>query len=319
MSITHPTISIVVTAYNSAQFIALMLEGAIAQTFRDWEMVVVDDGSPDDVAAIIENFCRREPRIRLVRQSNQGVAHARNRGLAETNPRAEFVIFLDGDDVWQPAALATLLAALEAQPQAAGAHSIARMVDDRGELFQPGEMENILRQRRAVVGRRVVDLPPSAPTTFSSLLVNCWLVTPGICLLRRSFLERTDGFRQAMTPSDDWELWLRLTRLGDFIFVDEVLLDYRRHDLSVSADHRRMIEARSRIFDHLRRDPALTPDERWMVKNVYACTQRYHAAGFRRAAREKFRAGDWRGALRQLGYAADYSFRAVRGPRRGRG
>lgn len=318
MSINHPAISIIVTVYKSAQFIAFTLEGAIAQTFRDWEMVVVDDGSPDDAAAIVEDFCRRDSRIRLVRQSNQGVANARNRGLAETDPRTGFVIFLDGDDVWHPAALATLLAALGAQPQAAGAHSIARMVDDRGELFQLGEMENILRQRRAVVGRCVVDLPPSAPTTFSSLLVNCWLVTPGICLLRRSFLERTDGFRQAMSPSDDWELWLRLTRLGDFVFVDEVLLDYRRHDLSVSADHRRMREARRRIFDHLRREPTLMPDERWMVKNVYACTQRCHAAGFRRAAREKFRAGDWRGALRQLGYAADYSFRAVRGPRRGR-
>ena len=319
MSINHPAISIIVTVYNSAQFIAFTLEGAIAQTFRDWEMVVVDDGSPDDAAAIVEGFCRRDSRIRLVRQSNQGVANARNRGLAETNPRAGFVIFLDGDDVWQPAALATLLAALEAQPQAAGAHSIARMVDDRGEMFQLGEMEKNLRHRRAVVGRCVVDLPPSAPTTFSALLVNCWLVTPGICLLRRRFLERTDGFRQAMAPSDDWELWLRLTRLGDFVFVDEVLLDYRRHDLSVSADHRRMREARRRIFDHLQREPTLTPGERWMVENVYACTQRCHAAGFGSAAREKFRAGDWRGALRQLGYALDYSFRAVRGPRRGRG
>lgn len=164
----------------------------------------------------------------------------------------------------------------------------------------------------------IVAGPPAAPTTFGALLVNCWLVTPGLCLLRRSFLERTDGFRQALAPSDDWELWLRLTRLGELAFVDRVLLDYRRHCLSVSADDRRMREARTRIFDHLRRDPTLTPAERRLVGNVYSATQRHHAARFRRAAREKFRAGDWRGALRQLGYAVDYSFRAVRGRRRGR-
>ena len=145
-----PRISIVVPVYNSAPFIAATLESVIAQSFCDWEMVVVDDGSPDAAAVIVEEFCRRDPRIRLVQQANQGVANARNSGLAKTDPRTEFVIFLDSDDMWQPAALATLLATLEAQPQAAGAHSIARTVDERGEPFQPGMAEKILRQRRAV-------------------------------------------------------------------------------------------------------------------------------------------------------------------------
>ena len=313
-----PRISIVVPAYNSATFLAATLASAGAQTFRDWEMVVVDDGSPDDSAAIAGEFSRRDSRIRLVRQNNQGVAHARNRGLAETNPRSEFVIFLDGDDVWQPAALATLLAALENQPQAVGAHSIARELDDRNQPCQAGKLEQQLRRRLALNGRRVEELPPTAPTTFGALLVNCWIVTPGVCLLRRSFLERTDGFRQTMTPSEDWEFWLRLTRLGGLVFVERALLDYRRHEGSVSADLRRMREARGRIFDQLQRDPGLPPAERWMAKNVFGCTQRYHAARLARLAGEKFRAGDWRGALRQLGYALDYGFRAVRGPRRGR-
>lgn len=313
-----PRISIVVPAYNSARFLAATLAGAAAQTFRDWEMIIVDDGSPDDSAAIAAEFSRRDSRIRLVRQDNQGVAHARNRGLAETDPRSEFVSFLDGDDVWQPDALATLLAALEAQPQAAGAHGLAREIDDRSRPGPAGQLEQQLRRRLALNGRRVAELPPAAPTTFGALLVNCWIVTPGVCLLRRSFLDRAGGFRQELTPSEDWEFWLRLTRLGELVFVERVLLDYRRHEGSVSADLRRMREARGRIFDHLQRDPGLTPAERWMVKNVFRCTQRYHAARFGRAAGEKFRAGDWRGALRQLGYALDYGFRAVRGPRRGR-
>lgn len=311
-----PRISIVVPVYNSAPFIAATLESVIAQSFCDWEMVVVDDGSPDAAAVIVEEFCRRDPRIRLVQQANQGVANARNSGLAKTDPRTEFVIFLDSDDMWQPAALATLLATLEAQPQAAGAHSIARTVDERGEPFQPGMAEKILRQRRAVVGRYVEEMPLSAPTTFNSLLVSCWIVTPGACLLRRSFLERTGGFRQAMASTEDWDLWLRLARLGDLVFVDQVLLDYRRHAGSISANHRRMCESQANLFKTLQRDPALTPAERWMAKNIYACEQRSHIARFRRLAGEKFRAGDWGGALRQLGYAVDYSFRLVRGPRR---
>jgi glycosyltransferase involved in cell wall biosynthesis len=316
---TPPRISIVIPVYKSEPFITLTLESARAQTFRDWEMVVVDDGSPDDSAAVVEEFCRRDPRIRLVRQANQGVAHARNRGLAETNPRSGFVIFLDGDDCWQPDALAMLLATLEAHPSSPAAHAIARVINAAGQPPADGGLERVLRERRAIINRRLEDLPPSAPTTFSALLLSCWIVTPGTCLIRRRSLAGLGGFIQQFTPSEDWEFWLRLARLrGGFAFVERVLLDYRRHGGAASADPQRMRAARARIFAHLRADASLTPEEQWQVRNLHGCTQRFHAARAARAACGNIFNGRWPGALQELGHALDHSFRALRGPRKGR-
>jgi len=313
-----PLLSIVVPVYNGAPFLASTLDSALAQTRRNWEMIIVDDGSTDDSADIAADYCRREPRLHLIRQPHEGVAAARNRGFAASHPHSDYVIFLDADDVWHPTALERLLVALEAHPTAAGAHAIARTVDEEGQPYEPGKMEEVLRKRLTVIDRRVVDVPLTAPTTFSALLVECWIVTPGICLLRRSFLERAEGFREALTHGEDWEFWLRLTRLGDLVFVDEVLIDYRRHERSASADPNRMQAGRTLIFTHLGSDPTLPSAVRWVARNMYRCKQRYHAARFRRAAREKFGAGERRDALRQFGLALECSFRALRGPRRGR-
>src|SRR5437588_11487755 len=96
-------------------------------------MIVVDDGSRDSSSAIASAYAEQDTRIRVVRQPNRGVAAARNRGFAESRPDAEFIVFLDHDDVWEPDALESLFGALERNPTAVGAHGLARYIDRVGK------------------------------------------------------------------------------------------------------------------------------------------------------------------------------------------
>ena len=108
-----PKVSVVVPAYNARKYLAECLESVCAQTFTGWDLIVVDDGSVDDTAAIVRPYCERDPRIRLHIQENGGVASARNRGLALADPQTEYFLFLDQDDFLHADALETPLGALE--------------------------------------------------------------------------------------------------------------------------------------------------------------------------------------------------------------
>jgi glycosyltransferase involved in cell wall biosynthesis len=108
-----PLISVIVPAYNTSRTIAETLDSVLAQTFEDYEVVVVDDGSPDDVAELV---ARSYPQVRLVRQENRGLAGARNTGIKEA--KGEYVAFLDSDDVWLPRKLELQVEQIKTHPEA---------------------------------------------------------------------------------------------------------------------------------------------------------------------------------------------------------
>jgi len=120
-------VSVVIPLYNKGSYIARALNSVLAQTFRDFEVIVVDDGSTDDGAAIVKGF--GDPRIRLIQQENRGVSAARNRGIAAA--RAELVAFLDADDEWLPGHLETLLR-LEVRFPEAGVYATAYLIKMKG-------------------------------------------------------------------------------------------------------------------------------------------------------------------------------------------
>src|SRR2546421_13123372 len=105
-----PMVSVVIPVYNGERYLAEAIESVLAQTICTWELVIVDDGSADGTPGVAQRYAGRDARIRVVRQANGGVAAARNRGMQETDPSSEYVIFLDHDDVWEIDALETLLA-----------------------------------------------------------------------------------------------------------------------------------------------------------------------------------------------------------------
>jgi glycosyltransferase involved in cell wall biosynthesis len=223
------SISIVIAAYNVEHFLAATLDSVLAQTITDWECIVVDDGSRDSTAAIANRYVSRDTRFRLVQQENLGVSAARNRGIAQANLTAPYITFMDSDDVWKDNALEVLRTELEKHPEAVGAHGLADWIDASGCLFQPGEYASSLRNRGHFDGKKIVDLPTEAPTTFRVLVLECPIVPPGLLLARRIFIDKAGPF-EVLRLVEDYDMWIRLSRFGDIRFVDQVILGYRRHN-----------------------------------------------------------------------------------------
>src|SRR5262245_14981490 len=127
-----PRVSVVIPTYNSASFLRPTLERVLTQTFTDWELVIYDDGSSDDTVLVCEEVTGGDPRARIVRGINGGVARARNRGFDATTPTTEFLIFLDHDDLWEPEMLESLVEVLDAHPALISAHTTATGLDEDG-------------------------------------------------------------------------------------------------------------------------------------------------------------------------------------------
>lgn len=95
-----PVVSIIMPAYKTGKYISLAIQSILNQTYSEWELIVIDDGSPDSLAMTVENFINSDQRIRLICQENAGVSAARNRGIETA--RGEYIAFLDSDDIWDP-------------------------------------------------------------------------------------------------------------------------------------------------------------------------------------------------------------------------
>ena len=234
-----PLVSIVVPTYNSARFLASTVGSIVAQTFEDWELVLIDDGSSDETVQLSRQLAAGNPKIRAVEGAHGGPAAARNGGLRHSDPRSEFVIFLDSDDRWEAKTLETLLEALKDNPGCVAAHGLARATDLQGAPYGADDLADWMRRRCAVTANGLTDVHIAEPTTFFTMLVHNWIVTPGTCLIRRSALEKVGAFDPETSPGEDWDLNIRLARAGDLALVDRVVLNWRRHPDSLLSTSRR--------------------------------------------------------------------------------
>ncbi len=226
-SSASPTVSVVIPTYRHRDFVLQTLETVWAQTFTDFEVIVVNDGSPDDSAQLLRPLAQ-SGRIRYIEQENQGQAVARNRGLQEA--RGEFVAFLDDDDLWPPQKLARQVAELRAHPQA---------------VLVYGHIETVPTENQAAL----VYTAPESPTgqVKRQFLARNWIVTPGQTLIRATTLRELGGFDTTLWGVDDWDLYIRLAKRGDFIYRVELALQYRLHTLNASKNSWRMYQNARRL------------------------------------------------------------------------
>src|SRR5574337_358326 len=204
---TRPVISIVMPCFNAAGYLPTSVASVIAQTLPDWELIVVDDGSTDHSSDWLRS--QRDPRIRVIQQTNQGVGSARNAGLACA--QAHYVAFLDADDAWAPHFLETMLAALKAQPHAVLAYcgwQNLGLMDGRGQPFIPPEYET--------------------PHKHETLFANCRWPIHAAMTLRSKVLE-VGGFSHTLKNAEDYALWLEVAAQAPIVRVPEVLAYYHFH------------------------------------------------------------------------------------------
>jgi Glycosyltransferases involved in cell wall biogenesis len=266
------TIAIVIPCYNGAALLPETLASVAAQTQGDWRCILVDDGSTDATPAVLREWCARDARFTMVTQANGGVARARNRGAAEAGP-VDALIFLDQDDRWAPEALETLAGALTAHPECVAAHGLCRKVDLAGKALD-GDGGVLKRQRRRLEGERLVPCAPDDPTTFATLAGDGNnIYTPGLCLIRREAVAHFDPlFDPTLVPSDDWDLWLRLSLRGPIAFADRVILEWRQHDANNSKNAPKMVRAAWDLLYRYLHRPDLTEAQRDLVRYRYRRT-----------------------------------------------
>lgn len=230
------TVGIVVPAYDVERWIGETLRSIQDQTFGDWCCVVVDDGSHDRTAEVVRAVAADDPRIRLVRQPNGGLPAALNTGLAAL-PTCGYAAFIDGDDVWLPQALETLVAALDRRQDAVGAYGLAEYIDEEGEPLHPGLHPERQRWRREIRGRRLVRQPVAADATFATMAVVGPIWPPAVALHRMEAVRAVGGFDTFHRAVGDWDLYLRLSRSGPYVAVDEQVAGYRRRGANMTCHH----------------------------------------------------------------------------------
>jgi glycosyltransferase involved in cell wall biosynthesis len=217
-----PCVSIIVPAYQAAATLDRALDSLIRQSFTDFEVIVVDDGSSDATFAVAENRAAADSRICAFRQPNRGASAARNAGLAAA--RGAWIGFLDSDDWFDPTFLAKLLALRDADPDAGVLYCDFALVDDAG-------------------GVQEVQRVPDLTDAFGALARGCSL-SVHCALTRADVMARAGKFDEALAVNEDWDLWQRIARTGtQFRGIRDVLAFYYTRPNSLS---RRRIEALAR-------------------------------------------------------------------------
>ncbi len=293
-------VSIIIPAYNSEKYLAWTLKSVLAQTVPDWEAIIVNDGSTDSTAEIAENFSRLDRRFRVVHQRNGGIARARNRGLLEAKPNYKYCMLLDHDDVYEPDALELLLTALEGDKEAVAAHGMAQIIDNAGipQIIDGKPLAWPIR-RRGIHGKLLKIWPVSAPTTFAVLAFKD-IIPANSIMMRREKMEQIGGFDSNAVPCDDWDMWLRLSRLGHIAFVNRIIYSWRRHDCNTSRHSKLMLEKEYYIRKKFYLSKNLDDREKNTIMLGYRYMELYRArVGFSKARRSLL-VGEWRKALWQI-------------------
>ncbi len=277
------SISIVIPTYNGARYLAPTIESVLAQSVTDWELVIVDDGSQDDSAAIAQSYADADERICVVRQANGGIARARNRGLAETRDSNPYVMFLDHDDLWEPDTIELLHTTLEADLKAVAAFGMERFVDDAD---QPVEKRNWSPTREGVVNGKLVVFPPGSPITYEVLAYENCIWSPGQVLYRRALVDRVGGFDPEAAPCDDWDLHIRLSLHGHFACTDRVVLLSRQHDNNTSRNTDLMLGTQSQVRRKLIKSSSIDSEHRRILLLAIRLLERKVASRRAQWARE---------------------------------
>ena len=201
-------VTAIVPVYNGAATIAEAIDSALAQSYRDLEVIVVNDGSTDATAEVLRRY---EGRIKVIDRKNGGIAAARNTGVAVT--QSEYLAFLDCDDIWAPTMVERTVAALDDNRDCVLAYTNCAVIDSDGHDL-----------RSALVGAGVDHAP-----TLDEMLSRLWPIMPSAVIMRRSIFDACGGFSEEFRSYgfEDVIFWLRVREEGAFHYLPECLVKWR--------------------------------------------------------------------------------------------
>ena len=253
-----PVVSVVIPTYNRAAYLLETLASVFAQSFTDYEVIVVNDGSPDDTDRRLRPLAEAG-RIVYREQPNAGQSTARNRGLAEA--RGELIAFLDDDDLWPPDKLAWQVAALREHPDWLLVSGLAGLMEADGTRREPDEPNGAVQLQ-----------------SIDAIFEGCGIISPGQVLLRRTALEAAGGFDPTLHGCEDTDLWMRVAARGPVALVRRPALHYRVHVTNATRAADRMFWDSVRT---VRKNLPLVPAARRADARRHALRNAYVFAGTR--------------------------------------
>jgi teichuronic acid biosynthesis glycosyltransferase TuaG len=269
--VSAPRVSVVIPAYNAAAFIEATLETVASQTFKDYEVVVIDDGSSDETKSVVDGWLsRRGIPGRCVKQANKRIAGARNAGLREA--KAALIALLDHDDFWAPEKLARCIDAISANPDAV-------LVGHDIEVVREGKSLGVLKKG------------PSDSRMYERLLLDGNAVSPSAAVFRRDKALEIGGFREEpqFNTVEDYDFWMRLSKTGPFVFIPAPLARYTSADGGASRKveyHNSNLEAllKDHFASHFGAAPSLR--DRWRMRRRLSFVYRAAAGQLLAAGQE---------------------------------
>jgi glycosyltransferase involved in cell wall biosynthesis len=268
VSAERPLVSVIVAAFNAEATIAETLRSALAQTWREIEILVVDDGSTDRTADIVAGFARADGRVLLERMSRRGACAARNRAVAAS--RGEYLAPLDADDLWHPAKLERQMSAMRAAPRRPGfVYAYSRLIDGEGNVVGAGTQ------------------CPCRGDVLNRLAYKFFVGNGSTALCDRAALIEAGGYEETLRDSDDYLLLLRIARRHPVELVPLYLVGYRRRCGSLSADADKVFEGWSKASAMFRRECGDVPVRIW----AWALAKRRFELGMARLRQRRWRSG----------------------------
>ena len=267
-----PHVSVVVPAYNVARYIAQTIDSVLGQTFQDFEIIVVNDGSPD-TDALNGVLARYGDRLRCLCKPNGGLASARNAGVREAH--SDLIAFLDGDELWEPEYLASQLALLRTDASAAAAFTDA-----------------VYFGESPFAGKRIAEVVPfeTGRVTIEAVLGGRSNLSYS-CLMRRRAIESVEGYDESLRRVEDWDIYLRLLLRGETILINpQPLLRYRRRDDSLSSD---LVAMRRAALIVLARNEITVPSGSHLLPMIRDLRRHWRADIERELGRNALAEGSW--------------------------
>jgi glycosyltransferase involved in cell wall biosynthesis len=257
-------VSIVTASKNYARFLPFAVDSVLAQTFTDWELIVIDDGSTDNTSEVIAPYLV-DPRIRCVKSDRLGQSRAKNLGIALS--RGEFVAFLDADDIWDATKLEKQLPLFRGEVGVV--FSRRHLIDESGNRLPPRN-----------------DPPPPRGRVLNEIFVQNFVCFSS-CVVRRELFDRVGRFDESLDLAIDYDLWLRAAPHVSFDYVDEPLVHYRTGHGNLSQRVRDRVLTACSIMARAVARGGLSPET---VAEGYASTCRTLGYVLRRTEpRESFR------------------------------
>jgi glycosyltransferase involved in cell wall biosynthesis len=244
----NPEISVIIPAYNASRTIGAAVDSVLAQTFGDYELIVIDDGSQDDTAEVVSAYA--DPRVTCVRTENGGVSVARNRGFERAS--GSYIAFLDADDAWQPAKLERQRAALGETPDVGLCFAATQFVDDD---LQPTVLQPAVHR--------------SDWTEALLLEGNILAGSASSVMARADVIDRSGGFDPSFGLCADWDMWLRMSVDTGIVTLDEPLVLYRSVPGTMSGDLGVLERETFALLDKFYASPAAAAYER-VRRRAYA-------------------------------------------------